>query len=127
MDDESNGDYVLVRTAADRVGIVVFASILWSIAAWMFWIVQKFAAGDDWWDFAVHLVLDELIFAVGVLGLALIAHAFFPRATGKFVAKAVQKTGAIAFTLVGLFFAAMAFVAITALVDGALRHFRVLG
>lgn len=115
MDDESKREFVLVPTAADRVGMVVFAAIIWAIAAWMSWIVLKFANGDGWWDFAVHLILDELIFAVGILGLALIAHACFPEATGKFLEKAIQKTGVVAFAIVGLFFATFALVVIAVL------------
>jgi len=47
MHDDSNPKDTLGRTIPDLIGLVVFSILIWSIAAWMFWIVEKFADAKD--------------------------------------------------------------------------------
>ena len=123
MHVDSNPKDTLVRTIPDRIGLVVFAILIWSIAAWMFWIVEKFVDGKTWWDFAVKLVLHDLIFAVAVFGCALIAHACCPAATQKIVEKAAAKLHVVAWVIIGLVACTLAFVS---LVLPVLIHFRIV-
>ena len=120
MSEESSGGLASARLS-DRVGMIILAAALWAIAAWMFWFVRKFAAGDGWWDFVVHLVLDEFAFAIAVLGLAFVAQAAFPKTAGKFVDQASQKVALIAFGLLGLFCASLVVVAFVGFVLTQLR------
>ncbi len=63
-----------------RLSMGVFATILGVMAAWMGWIVWTFLDGGGWFDFAVGLILDEVIFALAVYALAnLIWAVFAPR------------------------------------------------
>lgn len=123
MHIDSNPKDTLVRTIPDRIGLVVFAILIWSIAAWMFWLVEKFADAKTWWDFAVKLVLHDLIFAIAVFGCVLIAHACYPNATQRIVQKAAAKLHVVAWASIGLVVCTLVFVS---LVLPVLIHFRIV-
>lgn len=123
MHKDSNPKETLGRTIPDRMGLVVFAILIWSIAAWMFWIVERFADGKTWWDFAVKLVLYDLIFAVVVFGCALIAHACCPSATQKILEKAAAKLHVVAWAIIWIVACTLAFVS---LVLPVLIHFGIV-
>ena len=123
MHVDSNPKDTLVRTIPDRIGLVVFAILIWSIAAWMFWLVEKFADGKTWWDFAVKLVLHDFIFAIAIFGFALIAHACCPSTTQRIVEKAAVKLHFVVLAIIGLVVCTLVFVS---LVLPVLFHFRIV-
>lgn len=51
MQVDSSPKDILMRTTAERIGLVVFVVIILTIAARMFWLIEKFADGSAWWDF----------------------------------------------------------------------------
>ena len=111
-DRDSKASPVLARAPSDRVGIIAFAFLLWAIAAWMFWIVEKFADGETWFDFGVKLVLHDLIFSIVIFGCALVAHAIYPIPTQKMLAKAGAKLSYFLSTILFLFVASLAFISL---------------
>lgn len=121
---DSNPKDTLARTTPDRIGFLVFVILIWSIAAWMFWIVNKFADGKTWWDFAVKLVLHDLIFSIVVFGCALMVHACWPSATQHIVEMAAAKLSFLVWAIIALVVTTLAF---AALVVPLLMHFGVVG
>ena len=97
--------------------------MIWTIAAWMFWLVEKFADGNTWWDFGVKLVLHDLIFAIAVFGCASLAHACYPSATQKIAEKAAAKLHVVVWAIIGLVVSTLIFVS---LVLPALMHFGIV-
>ena len=120
MHIDPNQNATLARTTSDRIALVVFVIVIWTIAAWMFWVVEKFADGNTWWDFAVKLVLHDLVFSIVVFGCALVAHACCPSATQKFVEKAAAKLSIVVWAIIALVATTLVFVS---LVLPLLMHF----
>jgi hypothetical protein len=80
MIDQSNKDddstFLGERlTTADRVGLFVVASILGTFAYWIFWIGQTFVGGKGWGDFAVRLILHDLVFSISCFSIGLAVYA----------------------------------------------------
>ena len=123
MKVDSNPGETLVRTVSDRIGIAACAILFWSVAAWMFWLVEKFVDGNTWWDFAVKIVLHDLIFAIAVFGGALIAHACYPTMTQRLLEKAAAKLHVVVWVIIGLVVCTLVFVS---LVLPALLHFGIV-
>lgn len=123
MDNESNANNVLARTPSDRVGVIAAAVVLWAIAAWMFWIVEKFADGRTWFDFGVKLVLHDLTFAIFIFGFALVFHAIYPSSTQRLLSKTGAKLSYILSAIILLFAISLAFIS---LVLPVLLHFELI-
>lgn len=112
IDSDSKASSVLARAPSDRVGIIAFALLLWAIAAWMFWIVEKCTDGGTWFDFGVKLVLHDLTFSIAIFGFALVAHAISPIPTQKLLAKTGAKLSYILSAIVFLVAASLAFISL---------------
>jgi len=74
-------------------------------AAWIFWMVRKFADGDGWFEFTVRLVLDELIIAVGSFAAVLLIWGVFaPQRLAPVVDWAARHTAQVVFLVAALLF-----------------------
>lgn len=120
MDADSNSKLILGRTLPERVRLIAFSLVIWTIAGWMFWVVESFVEDRTWWDFAVKLVLHDLIFTIIVFGCALVAHALFPSVTQPFVEKAAAK---LSFLLSAIILFVLATIVFLSLVVPVLLHF----
>lgn len=123
MHIDPNPKDALARTTSDRIGLVVFVILVWTVAAWMFWLVEKFADGNTWWDFAVKVVLHDLVFAIAVFGCALLAHACCPSVMQQIVETAAAKLHVVVWAIIGLVVITLVFVS---LVLPVLMHFGIV-
>ncbi len=63
--------------STDRLTLGLAAIILGAVAAWMFWLVNRFLGGGGWYDWIVGLFLDELILALALFSVVNLVWALF--------------------------------------------------
>lgn len=90
------------RTVADRVVSLLIASFI-SLIALVFWSLLTFLDGREWFDFAVKLVLHEMVFILGLLAGVLIVRAISSWSwIDDTLEKATEKLEFFVFILLGL-------------------------
>ncbi|MEX0728168.1 MAG: hypothetical protein WD065_18005 [Planctomycetaceae bacterium] len=91
-------------TAADRIWLFVVAAVLGTIASWMFWIVHTFLDGRGWGEFAIRMILDDIIFSVAMLASLFALYALFkPRWINRILTRAAGKLYFMIMTILTFF------------------------